>query len=161
MTRPDVEQSMALNDIEAMKLSGDIVYCGLQCGVIQKLSMRKKDLHKGRGTGAKELRIFSMLALRISTSQALSLQIQISSNRQSRQSVIVKCTKNGSYFDFPGYYVNASPASCKLIKQFTEGESCITALDVDIDGRVVVVGDINGEIHGYLTGLATNSIYFC
>ena len=69
--------------------------------------------------------------------------------------------KNGSYFGFPGYYVNASPASCKLIKQFTEGESCITALDVDIDGRVVVVGDINGEIHGYLTGLATNSIYFC
>ena len=67
MTRPDVEQSMALNDIEAMKLSGDIVYCGLQCGVIQKLSMRKKDLHKGRGTGAKALRIFSMLALRIST----------------------------------------------------------------------------------------------
>ena len=57
--------------------------------------------------------------------------------------------------------MNASPASCKLIKQFTEGESCITALDVDIDGRVVVVGDINGEIHGYLTGLATNSIYFC
>ena len=73
----------------------------------------------------------------------------------------MKCTKNGSYFDFPGYYVNASPASCKLIKQFTEGESCITALDVDIDGRVVVVGDINGEIHGYLTGLATNSIFFC
>ena len=47
--------------------------------------------------------------------------------------------------------MNASPASCKLSKQFTEGESCITALDVDIDGRVVVVGDINGEIHGYLT----------
>ena len=60
-------------------------------------------------------------------------------------------SKNCSYFDFPGYYVNASPASCKLIKQFTEGESCITALDVDVDGRVVVVGDINGEIHGYLT----------
>ena len=53
MTRPDLEQSMALNDIEAMKLSGDIVYCGLQCGVIQKLSMRKKDLHKGRGNSAR------------------------------------------------------------------------------------------------------------
>ena len=66
MTRPDFEQSMALNDIEAMKLSGDIVYCGLQCGVIQKLSMRKKDLHKGRGTvHGLGYSTFSMLAVRI------------------------------------------------------------------------------------------------
>ena len=81
VTRPGVEQSMALNDIEAMKLSGDIVYCGLQCGVIQKLSMRKKDLHKGRGNsarfGLKNCEYFLCWLLELVL--ALSLQIQLSS----------------------------------------------------------------------------------
>ena len=50
-----------------------------------------------------------------------------------------------------GYYVNATPKSCRLSKQFTELSDTITALDVDRDGKVVIVGDINGEINGYLT----------
>jgi len=87
----------SMNEVRAMRLSGDVIYCGLQCGVIQKVSMRKgSELHRG-------------------------------------------------------YYVNATPKSCRLSKQFTELSDTITALDVDRDGQVVIVGDINGEINGYLT----------
>ena len=90
------EQSMAMKEVEAMRLSGDVIYCGLQCGVLQKVSMRKHGLHSG-------------------------------------------------------YYVNATPTSCKLSKQFTELSDTITSLDVSRDGEVVAVGDINGEINVYLT----------
>jgi len=94
------------NKIECVRLSpdatndGNVIYCGLNCGVIQRVGMRTGEgLHQG-------------------------------------------------------FYVNASPQSCTLIKQFTEYSDTITSLDVSGDGQLVVAGDVNGEIHGYLTDVS-------
>ena len=90
-----VTYERSMTRVECLKLKGTVIYCGLEAGVIQQITLRE-DPHSG-------------------------------------------------------FYVNACPKSCKLTKQFTEFSDTITSIDVTDDGKVVVAGDINGEIHGYLT----------